>query len=241
MSKVPIFLFAWIIVFHMASLAFGGELFDDFKLDKLAEDVWWIKKTGKATAEIKNGELILSSFAVADSIYLFYKEEIGRGELITAEVRINLKLNQDDGWLGFMRDFPGDSHLNTLINPLKDATMFFVRGGGGIVQPRGEDGQSAGDLSIKAGEFHIFKIEVTDKEYRMSIDGKEVHNGKRNDVQYTKRVFYITPDGFDSHYGQATYVVDWIRLNGPKIPQRILSFDASEKLPIAWGRIKQLP
>jgi hypothetical protein len=118
--------------------------------------------------------------------------------------------------------------------------MFFVRGGGGMVQPRGEDGLRQGDLGVKVDEFHIFKIEVTGKEYRMEIDGDEVHEGKRNDGQYTNRVFYITPDGFDSHYGQASYVVDWIRLSGPTIPQRTIEVNALNKLPVTWGRMKWL-
>ena len=240
MNKILFFIFAWITIF--CASAFAGELFDDFVLNQPAEDVWWVKTTGKATAEIKSGELTLSSFDVRDSIFLFYKEPIPSGEPITMEVRINLKTNRDDGWLGFFRDFPGDSHVNTLINPLKDnATMFFVRGGGGAVQPRGEDGQNAGDLPVKADEFHTFKIEVTDKEYRMIIDEKEVLRGKRNDASYIKRIFYITPDGFDSHYGPAIYIVDWVRLSGTTIPQRTIGagVDMLDKLPVTWGRMKE--
>jgi len=236
-SKTLVFVSAWVTVFCASS--FAGELFDDFILNELDGDAWWVKTTGEAVAEVKNGELILSSFDVGDSIFLFYKEPIPPGEPITMEVRINLKANVNDGWFGFLRDFPGDSHVNTLINTLKDATMFFVPGGGGTVQPRGEDALREADLGIKADEFHIFKIEVTDNEYRMEIDGKEVHKGKRNDAQYTNRVFYITPDGFDSHYGQASYVVDWIRLSGPTIPQRTIGVDASGKLPVTWGMVKQ--
>jgi hypothetical protein len=152
---------------------------------------------------------------------------------------MNLKVNPDDGWFGFLRDFPGDSHVNTLVNTLKDATMFFVAGGGGTAQPRGEDGVREADARLKADEFHIFKIEVTGNKYRMEVDGDEVHEGKRNDDQYTNRVFYITPDGFDSHYGKASYVIDWIRLSGPTIPERNIGVDASDKLPITWGRMKQ--
>lgn len=235
MKKALIFASAWVT---LCAPSFAGELFDDFLLDELDGDAWWVKTTGKAVAEVKNGQLILSSFDVEDSIFLFYKEPIPPGEPITMEVRINLKANPNDGWFGFLRDFPGDSHVNTIINTLKDATMFFVPGGGGTAQPRGEDGQRAGDLRIKADEFHTFKIEVTDKDYHMEIDEKEEHKGSREDAQYTNRVFYITPDGFDSHYGQASYIVDWIRLSGPTIPQRTIGVDASDRLPITWGRIR---
>lgn len=237
MNKTLVFMSAWMTAFCVSS--FAGELFDDFVLDELDGDAWWVKTTGEAVAEVKNGELILSSFDVGDSIFLFYKEPIPPGEPITMEVRMNLKTNPDDGWFGFLRDFPGDSHVNTLINTLKDATMFFVYGGGGATQPRGEDALREADVYIKADEFHTFKIEVTDKEYRMEIDGDEVHEGKRNDAQYTNRVFYITPDGFDSHYGQASYVVDWIRLSGPTIPQRTIGVGGLGKLSTTWGRMKQ--
>ena len=228
----------WIGIF--CTLSSAGELFDDFILNEIDEDAWWVKTTGNATAEIKNGELILTSPDTADSIFLLYSETLAPKDPITVEIRMNLKTNIDDGWFGFLQGFPGDSHVNTLINPLKDATMFFAYGGGKQVQPRGEDGVKGGDASIKADEFHTFKIEVTADEYRMEIDEEEVHSGPRTDAKYIDRVFYISPDGFDSHYGDATYVVDWIRLTGPEIPQRIIAVEASGKLPIAWGKAKQL-
>ena len=237
-NKTLVLASVWTVVFCAHS--FAGELFDDFTRDELAEDVWWIKTTGKAVTEVKSGELILSSTGVGDSIYLFYREPIPPGEPITVEVRINLMGNPDDGWWGFLRDFTGDSHVNTIINDMKDATMFFVSGGGGSAMPRGEDGNRAGDVRIDAEEFHIMKIEVTDKKYFMEIDGEEVHDGDRTDGTYTNRVFYITPDGFDSHYGPASYVVDWIRLIGPTIPDRHIAVEPLSKLPIAWGRIKRL-
>jgi len=237
MKIALILVFVWITVFCASS--FGGELYDDFVLAELSEDVWWAKTTGNATAEVKNGELILFSPNTEDSIFLLYNEEIPPGESITMEARINLKTNLDDTWFGFLQDFPGDSHANNLINPLKDATMFFVSGGGSRIQPRGEDGTTGGDVTVKADEFHIFKIEVTDGEYRMEIDGDKVHSGARTDGKYTNRVIYITPDGFDSHYGDASYIVDWIRLSGPTIPQCVIAVEASGKLPIVWGKVKR--
>jgi len=236
-KKLLIIMSAWIAVF--CAYSFAGELFDDFLTDEVDEDAWWVKTTGNATAEIKNGELILSSHDVPGSIYLLYKEAIPPGEPITVEIRMNLQANPNDGWFGFLKDFPGDSHVNTVINDLKDATMFFVSGGGGQVQPRGEGGARGGNVNIKVEEFHIFKIEITDTKYRIEVDDKEVLDGSRDDGIYTNRAIYIAPDGFDSHYENASFVVDWIRLSGPTIPQRLIAVDALWKLPIVWGKVKQ--
>ena len=162
----------------------------------------------------------------------------GKGEPITAEVRIDLNTNPDDGWLGFFQDFPGESHNNSIINVMKNVgTMFFVRGGGRSVQPRGEDGKRAADVPIEKG-FHTFKIDVTKKGYTMFIDDKEVLSGNRNDGGYRRRVFYITPDGFDNFYGNATYTVEWIKLSGPGIPNRTVDVTPNGMLPIIWGQIK---
>jgi len=226
--------------FLLIGISWAGVLFDDFKAPRLAEDIWWVKTTGKAKAEIRDGTLVLSSFDVPDSIFLFYREPIGKGEPITVEVRIDVNTNPNDGWLGFFQDFPGKSHNNSIINAMKNVgTMFFVEGGGKSVQPRGEDGKRAALLPLDEG-FHIFKIEVTKNEYRMFMDGKEVLSGNRNDEGYIKRVFYITPDGFDNFYGNATYTVDWVKLSGPGLPDRTVGADVSPRpaLAVTWGEIK---
>ncbi len=216
--------------------ASAGEIFDDFDGDHLNENIWWAKTTGAGNASIEDGQLVLTTTGAdegLDSVFLLYRDPIPPGASIKAEIRMNLHGSRFDGWFGFLRDFPGNSHNNRLINSLKDATMFFVNQGGESVQPRGEDGQQEADVQLPEGEFHTYLLEVTTDEYRLSIDGERVHSGARTDSQYQNRVFYVTPDGFDNTYWATIYTVDWIRLSGPSIPNR-----PTAVTPMSWGEVK---
>jgi hypothetical protein len=234
-------------LFMACAASYAGTLFDDFTSGKL-EDVWEISKTDEAKYEIKNGMLILTTEAIAGTIYLWYKDAIPPGEPIAMEARINpgTGANVGDGMVGFLNKKEEAENLdNDTMNGIKTgATYFWVDVSMQEMRIRGE--KAGGNNQVNHNnfgedEFFVFKIEMTDDEYTMYLDDDEIQGGNRFDTNYTERVFHVTPDGATTHHGPSTWTIDYIRLTGPSIPELDYSaVDPSEKATTTWGSIKEV-
>jgi|GEM_PF-1883002 len=242
----------WLFAFSMTLLltcavSYAGTLFDDFTSGKL-EDVWEIRKTDEAKYEIKDGTLILKTEDISGTIYLWYKEAIPPGEPVTMEARINPGTDATttgDGMVGFLNSKEEAKNLNNdTMNGIKSgATYFWVDVSMQEMRIRGE--QAGGNVNqvnhnnFGEDNFYIFKIEVTEGEFTMWLDDKEIQSGDRIDANYTERVFHITPDGANDMHGPSTWIIDYVRLTGPTIPELDFSaVDPSAKATTTWGSIK---
>ncbi len=236
-----------VTLFLVCAVSYAGTMFDDFTSGKL-EDVWEIRKTDEAKYELKDGMLILSTEAIGGTIYLWYKEEIPPGEPVTMEARINPGTDATttgDGMVGFLnRKEEAENLNNDTMNGIKSgATYFWVDVSMQEMRIRGE--QAGGNVNqvnhnnFGEDEFFIFTIELTDDEFTMWLDDKEIQSGNRIDANYTERVFHITPDGANDMHGPSTWMIDYVRLTGPTIPELDFSaVDPSAKATTTWGSIK---
>lgn len=234
-------------LFMACAISYAGTLFDDFTSGKL-EDVWEIGKTDEAKYEIKNGTLILTTEAIDGTIYLWYKEAIPPGEPITMEARINPGTDATttgDGMVGFLNRKEETDGLNIdNVNGIKKgATYFWVDVSMQEMRIRGEKaGGSVNQVknnNFGEDKFFVFKIEVTEDKFTMWLDDKEIQSGNRIDANYTERVFHITPDGTFEAHGPSTWIVDYVRLTGPSIPELDYSpVEPSGKATTTWGSIR---
>jgi len=235
-----------ITLFFACAVSFAGTIFDDFTSGKL-EDVWEIRKTSQAKYEIKDGTLILTTEAIEGTIYLWYSEEIPPGEPVTVEARINPGTSQNvgDGMVGFLNKKEEADRLNNdTMNGIKSGgTYFWVDVSMQEMRIRGElAGGNVNQVThnnFGEDKFFIFEIEITEDEFTMLLDDQEIQTGNRVDVNFTERVFHITPDGANDMHGPSTWTVDYIRLTGPAIPELDYSaVDPTAKAATTWGRVK---
>ena len=150
-----------------------------------------------------------------------------------------------DGMVGFLNSKEEAKNLNNdTMNGIKSgATYFWVDVSMQEMRIRGE--QAGGNVNqvnhnnFGEDNFYIFKIEVTEDEFTMWLDDKEIQSGDRIDANYTERVFHITPDGANDMHGPSTWIIDYVRLTGPTIPELDFSaVDPSAKATTTWGSIK---
>jgi len=235
-----------ITLFLTCFATYAGTVFDDFSSGELA-DVWEISKTDEGKYQIKNETLILSTEAVAGTIYLWYKDVIPPGEPVTIEARINPGTddNVGDGMVGFLNKKEDAENLdNNTMNGIKGgATYFWIDVSMQEMRIRretaGGSNEQVTENNFGEDEFFVFAIEVTADDVTMFLDGDEIQTGPRADGNYTDRVFHITPDGATDFHGPSTWTVDYIRLTGPTIPDLDFSaVDPSAKVATTWGSIK---
>ena len=84
--------------------------------------------------------------------------------------------------------------------------------------------------------FFIFKIELTANKVTMWLDGNEMQSVNRVDANYIERFFHITPDGANDKHGPSTWIVDYIRMTGPKIPELYSNAVEPFKAPVAIAK-----
>lgn len=221
------------------SMMFSGVLSadtfrDEFDVDELS-DLWDVKIAGNASYEVKDGQLILMSDAVADGINACYSIPL-KGD-VTCEVKMDTSLIEGDfTHFGFFNG-PLEPMMNLDMHSLWTEVFYC---GKEIVAGVVNDGQPAANWNRVIGnpeepipgDEHIFRIEIKGGHVSFFVDD-ELRAEADNDVE--ERYFIISPDPYTSHYSGTCYV-DYVELTGNSVVG--LAVEPVGKLAATWGDLK---
>jgi hypothetical protein len=211
--------------FLWSGTSIAGVFTEDFDSKQLDETQWVIKTEGKASYQIADGKLILTSPAVADGIILFYKTPITKD--ITIEARLDTSQITNDGSFGFTDEIIPPM-LNTDNHQHSRAQIYFnadqwhtltdgVHVDGGV------------NVQDKAG-WHVFKVEIKKETISFLVDDKALFETEKI---LDKRFWAVTPDWYTSHYS-GILTVDWVKLSGDEVK----AVESANKLAATWGILK---
>ena len=216
------------LCFIVGFSSFAGEIKEDFDSQKLDTKLWKATTAGKASFEIENGKLILTSDGVSDGVFLYYARKIEKEDIIF-EIALDPSGIKDAGAIGFTKKLLTPT-LNTDINPQFIATFMGVKPIGCYLMDETGSAQLAMSANYDAEE-HLFKTEIVGDKITFSIDGEDVGELKR---EAPERYYMITPDPYTSHYA-GSVSIDWIKIKGPNVQ----SVELEAKLATTWGSIKR--
>ncbi len=207
--------------------SFAGEIKEEFDSPKLDANLWKVTTAGKASYEIDNGKLILTSDEVSDGIFLYYARKIEKEDIVF-EVALDPSGIKDAGVIGFTRELLTPT-VNTDINPQFIATFMGVK----PVECYLMDETGNAQLAMSANydpEQHLFRTEIAGDKITFSIDQERVGELKR---EVPERYYMITPDPYTSHYA-GSISIDSIKIKGPNVQ----SVELEAKLATTWSSIK---
>ncbi|MGB9596315.1 MAG: hypothetical protein ACPL7B_08545 [Candidatus Poribacteria bacterium] len=216
-----------------------AQVIDDFNSPNLDKKLWEMRKVGKASYEIKDGILIMSSPSIESGIILYHPRNIVDMD-INFEIKINTAGLVDNIVCGSLAEIM-DPQLNDNINNNLEASLFFTVDKCYVKQDPVVIGQKppnpAGmESQYERSGWNIVQISFNRSKGKVTfiINGKIVGEVDINkDVK--QRFFFITSDPYTSHYtGEAK--IEYVKFSG----QGALSLAVSkiDKLPVTWAKIK---
>ena len=204
----------------------AGTIVEEFNSKNVNEDLWEVKSVGKASYEIKDGKIILSSPKPTDGIILYYKEEI-KDEEIIFEVKTDPSGIVNSGYITFMK-INTPPEVSNVYNPLRLA-QFRLKSDNYRV--RDENIQTVVDGNFGTG-MHVFKVEVVENGINFYFEGKLVAE-KVKKIAKT-RFFAVSPDPYSDDY-QGTISIEYVKISGPDI----MAVNGIGELACSWGEIKR--
>ena len=224
----PILLIS-ILCWTFALSVSAGEIMEEFESPELHPELWEIQAAGKASFEIKGGQLIMESPAVEDGILLRYLPEIA-GEDITFEFKFDVSQGDASAQIWFA-DEPLAPDVNTDVNQHWILVQTIV-GGNTYVKIAG-DQKVVPDTPVKDGA-NVYKIVLQGNKATFFVNEKEMGAvDKPADVNY----FHIGPDMYTSHYSNRIGILDYVRISGPNV--RPLAVEPVSKLAATWAELKK--
>ncbi len=207
--------------------SFAGEIKEEFDSAKLDANLWKVTTAGKASYQIDNGKMILTSDGVSDGIFLYYARKIEKEDIVF-EVALDPSGIKDAGAIGFTRELLTPT-VNTDINPQFIATFMGVKPAGCYLMDETGNAQLAMSANYDP-EQHLFRTEIAGDKITFSIDQEKVGELKR---ETPERYYMITSDPYTSHY-TGSISIDSIKIKGPNVQ----SVQLEAKLATTWGSIK---
>ena len=233
-----------IILLSILCLLFVNQLFaqviDEFSNPNLDPKLWEMKKVGKASYEIKDGVLTMSSPAVESGIMLYHPRNIVDMD-ITFEMKLNTAGLVDNITCGSIAELM-DPQLNDNMNNNLEASIFFVPDKCYIKQDPVVIGQKPPNPAGMEGAFdkggwNVAQITFSKSKAKVTfvVNGKTIGEVDENrDVK--QRYFFITSDPYTSHYtGEAK--IEYIKISGPGALS--LAVNETGKLATTWAEIKR--
>ena len=124
-TAVSISIFTFFILLTTVQLSVADAI-DQFDFPNLNKDLWEMMDVGKASYEIQDGILTMTSPDVESGIMLYYPQNLA-GVDITIEVRLRPIIIADNVVTGFIAGLM-EPQINTDINNNWLANFFFVAG-----------------------------------------------------------------------------------------------------------------
>ncbi len=236
--KTTIFIL-WSIIFFAVSLNhLHAAVVEEFTSPQLDKNLWDMQSVEKASYEIKDGFLTMTSPSLESGIMLYFNRDI-EGMDITFEVKFDASGIVDNIVVGSIAQIM-EPQLNDNINNNLEATLFFTPANCYIKQDPVVIGQKppnpAGLETVYEKEWNVIEITFSETNNKVSfvVNGKKLGEVDKNkDVK--ERYFYVTPDPYASHY-TGEMKVEYINISGPGAA--VLSVQQLDKLATTWARIK---
>lgn len=212
------------------SYVIAGTYREEFNGSNLDGNFWEMKMAGQASYKVVNGQLTMTSPAVADGILLYWRGgDVSNGDF-SVEIKVKVAQNTDNAAImaSIKQDLPPT--LNTNINPQWKNVFWCGKNTPGWYI----NNDSWKNSGVKGPEFEgVWKIALIGNVFHCYFNGSEVITFDKVQEQ---RFLCFGPDTYTSHYlGEMT--VDWIELSGTMIPD-VASVAAEGKLSSLWGNIK---
>ena len=216
-ESFPRVLIAVCIVSAMfAGVLAAGTFTDNFD-DNGLDEMWVAKVAGKASFEIKGGEIILTSPSVADGIDICYRTPL-KGD-VSCEVKFDTTVIEGGfAHLGFFTGILAPMN-NLEMHPTWVEVLYCSKDkAGGVVnngRPAANWNRVVGapnEVPVEPGE-HVWTIEVKNQHVKFFID-EQLKGEADNPV--TERYFLISADPYTSHY-TGKFAVDSVKLTGDSI------------------------
>jgi hypothetical protein len=203
-----------------------GDVVEEFDSGTLNPLAWEMMAEAGASYTIANGQLTISSPAVADAALLYWNAPIG-DEDITVEIKASVDANTDNGGvLTFIKSYIAPT-ANTVMNGEFAAMVWCGKNTPGWYI----NNDSWKRATATGPEFDgIWKAEIIGNEIHFSFNGAEVDVVEK--VQ-AERYLCFGPDTYTSHYAGAM-TIDWIKVSGPTVA----AVQPAGKLPVMWGDLK---
>ena len=216
--------------FIWLSNAMAAEYLEEFNDKILNKKLWEVKAEGKASYEIKDGQLTMTSPGVDDGILIYWRGSDVSDENFSIEIKAKVEPNTNNAAIiAFIRkDLPPT--LNTTINA-EWKNMFWCGSNTPGWYINNDDWKNSG---VKGPEFEGV--------WKADIKGANIDCYFNKDLVVTvdkipeRRFLCFGPDTYTSHYSGAM-TVDWIKLTGPSVPATAV--EPLEKLSTAWGNVKR--
>jgi hypothetical protein len=215
----------------------AAEVVDEFDSPALDEELWEIKVAGKASFEISDGALEMSSPAVESGIILYYPVNVEDVD-ITFEVKLDSSRMGENLTVGFISE-PLEPQINTEINNNLEATFYFVAGNWYVKQDPVVIGEKPPNPGIEGPYdlgWNTVTIDSSESKGKITffLNGEEVGEVDKNKDVKT-RYLYITCDPYISHYTGETSI-EYIKISGPGAP---MAAEPMGKLASTWGGMKR--
>lgn len=227
------------LLLFIASNYLSAQVIDEFNSPNLDKKLWEMRKVGKASYEIKDGVLTISSPSVESGIILYHPRNIVDMD-INFEIKINTAGLVDNIVCGSLAEIM-DPQLNDNINNNLEASLFFVADKCYVKQDPVVIGQKppnpAGmESQYERNGWNIVQISFAKSKGKVSfvVNGKAIGEVDINkDVK--QRFFFITSDPYTSHYtGEAK--IEYVKFSGQGALS--LAVNRVDKLPVTWAKIK---
>jgi hypothetical protein len=220
-----------ILHFGLALTASAGEIVEEFDSPELHPQLWEIQAVGKASFEIRDGQLIMESPAVEDGILLRYVPEI-TGQDITFEFKLDLSQGDPSAQIWFA-DEPLVPDINTTVNERWILVQTVTNQGQTYVKITGNQKVIPDNPAETMGP-NIHRIILQGDKATFFVNGEEMGTVDRPD---SLSYFHIGPDMYTSHYNNRIGILDYIKISGPDV--RALTVEPMDSCAVNWGEIKK--
>ena len=226
--------FIGFLIFSLFSLIWvlpvvSSEYLEEFDNKDLDPNLWEMKVENGATYVIDNGQLTMTSPAVADGILLYWRGCDVTDQDFTVEIKAHVAQDTNNAAvIAFIKDDLPPT-VNTTINP-EWKTMFWCGTDNSGWYINDDSWQRT---NAKGPEFEgVWKAEIKGDKIHCYFNDEEV---TVVDKVKEPRFLCFGPDTYTSHYsGEMT--IDWIKLSGPLVPAAAI--DSRDKLPTVWCRLR---
>lgn len=218
--------FACFMSLVLVFTAAAGDFVEEFNSGTLNPMAWEMMAEAGASYSIANGQLTISSPAVADAALLYWNAPIG-DEDITVEIKASVDANTENaGVLTFIKSYIAPT-ANTVMNGEFAAMVWCGKNTPGWYI-NNDDWKRAGATGPELEG--IWKAEIMGNQIRFSFNGAEVVT---IDKVQPERYLCFGPDTYTSHYAGAM-TIDWIKVSGPTVA----AVQSAGKLSAVWGGLK---
>lgn len=217
----------------------SAQVIDEFNSPNLDKKLWEMKKVGKASYEVKDGVLTMSSPSVESGIILYHPRNIVDMD-ITFEIKLNTAGLVDNIVCGSLAEIM-EPQLNDNINNNLEASLFFTVDKCYVKQDPVVIGQKPPNPAGMEGQYekngwNIVQITFSKSKGKVTfvINGKTIGEVDINkDVK--QRFFFITSDPYTSHY-TGEVKIEYVKFSGPGALS--LAVVKTDKLTITWAKLK---